>query len=152
VKFRPLALVALVAAVASPARGQGSPTLQGAPAAFDPARLDPSVSIVISGGYWQVGSERGTFRLVLLRSWDRPGGRVVVQWLQAQPAAKRVILHSSRDIEGIDERWVLDIPRLELRRGVWLAAIVGTTDWGRIRRTWRFALEMPGKLREVPGA
>jgi hypothetical protein len=143
-----LLVVALVACAAARAHGQGSPTLQGAPA-FDPAKLDPSVSIVISGGAWQVGSERGNFRLVLLRTWDRPGGRIVVQWLQAQPAAKRVILHSSRDIEGIDDRWVLDIPRLELRRGVWVAAIVATTDSGRIKRTWRFALEMPGKVREM---
>lgn len=143
-----LVVAALVACIAAPAHGQGSPTLQGVPK-FDAARLDPSVWVVISGGQWQVGTQRGTFRLVLLRSWDRPGGRAIVQWLQAQPAAKRVIVHSSRDIEGIDERWVLDVPRLELRRGVWMAAIVATTDSGRIRRTWRYALQMPGSLREV---
>jgi len=77
---------------------------------------------------------------------------MVVQWLQAQPSAKRVIVHSSRVVEGIDEAWALDVPRLELRRGVWTAVVVGTTDSGRIRRTWRFALEMPGKLREVQGS
>ena len=146
-----LLVAGLLASLVARAHAQGSPTLQGSPAAFDPARLDPSVSVVISGGQWQVGTEQGNFRLVLLRTWDRPGGRVVVQWLQAQPLMKRVIVHSSRDIGGIDERWVLDMPRLELRRGVWVAAIVGTTDSGRIRRTWRFALEMPGRLREVDG-
>jgi hypothetical protein len=150
VKFS-LLVAALVVCSTVRADAQGSPTLQGTPPSFDPSRLDPSVSIVISGGHWQVGTERGNFRLVLLRSWDRPGGRMVVQWLQAQPAAKRVILHSSRDIEGIDDRWVLDIPRLELRRGVWVAAVVATTDSGRIRRTWRFALDMPGKVRELGG-
>ncbi len=144
-----LLVTALIACLAAPARAQGSPTLQGAAAAFDPTKLDPSVSVVISGGQWQVATERGSFRLVLLRSWDRPGGRMIVQWLQAQPIAKRVIVHSSRDVEGIDERWVLDIPRLEFRRGIWTAVIVATTDAGRIRRTWRFALGVPGRLTEV---
>ena len=140
-------LAALVAA-AAPAFGQGSPVLQGAPA-FDPTRLDPSVAGVISGGQWRVASEGGSYRLILLRTADRPGGRVVVQWLQAQRTARRVIVHSSRDLTGIDERWVLEVPRLELRNARWLAVISGTTDSGRIRRTWRFALGAPGELREL---
>jgi hypothetical protein len=137
---------------ATPALGQGSPVLQGAPAAmpaFDPGRLDPSVAGVVTGGLWRVATEGGSYRLVLVRGWDRPGGRVVVQWLQAQRAAKRVIVHSSRDLQGIDERWTLEIPRLELRHGGWYAVVSGTTDSGRIRRTWRFALGAPGDLREV---
>lgn len=133
---------------AAPALGQGSPVLQGAPA-FDPTRLDPSVAGVVSGGQWRVASEGGSFRLILLRTADRPGGRAIVQWLQAQRAARRIIVHSSRDLGAIDERWMLETPRLELRNGRWLAVITGTTDSGRIRRTWRFALGAPGELREL---
>lgn len=146
-----LVLAALIACAASvPTYGQGSPVLQGSPA-FDPRRLDPSVSVVISGGQWRVGTEGGNFRLVLLRGVEHPHGRIVVQWLQAQRAARRVIVHSSRDLDGIDERWMLEVPRLELRSGRWYAVISGTTDSGRIRRTWRFALDAPGQLREVQG-
>jgi hypothetical protein len=59
-------------------------------------------------------------------------------------------VHSSRDVDAIPNgTWSLAAPRLELRGGHWYAVIVGTTDAGRIRRTWRFALDVPGKLREV---
>ncbi len=135
----------------APAHAQAPPSVPlPVPTAFDPATLDPSVSLVVSGGQWDTGAERGTFRLLLLRGWSRPGGRVVVQWLEVQPTAKALVLHSSREVDAIQEgRWVLGIPRLEKRNAHWYVVITGTTDAGRIRRTWRFALDAPGKLREV---
>jgi hypothetical protein len=123
-----------------------------APAGFDPATLDPSVMLVISGGRWDTGVQRGTFRVLMLRGELAPArSRVVVQWLEEQPAlVRRIVVHSSRDVDAIPNgTWSLAAPRLELRGGRWYAVIVGTTDAGRIRRTWRFALDVPGKLREV---
>jgi hypothetical protein len=121
------------------------------PAGFDPATLDPSVMLVISGGRWDTGAQRGSFRVVMLRG--DPGlsrSRVVIQWLEEQPGTGRPVLHASRDVEAIpNETWALAAPRLELRDRRWYAIIIGTTDGGRIRRTWRFALDVPGKLREV---
>jgi hypothetical protein len=120
-------------------------------AGFDPATLDPSVILVISGGRWDTGAQRGSFRVVMLRS--DPGlrrSRIVVQWLEEKPGTRRIVVHSSRDVDAIpNEMWSLAAPRLELRDRRWYAVIVGTTDGGRIRRTWRFALDVPGKLREV---
>jgi hypothetical protein len=121
------------------------------PAGFDPATLDPSVMLVMSGGRWEAGAQRGSFRVLLLRG--DPGltrRRVVVQWLEEHPTTRRIAVHSSRDVDAIpNETWSLAAPRLELRDRRWYAVIVGTTDGGRIRRTWRFALDMPGRLREV---
>jgi hypothetical protein len=118
---------------------------------FDPATLDPSVMLVMSGGRWEAGAQRGTFRVLLLGG--DPGltrRRVVIQWLEEQPMTRRMVVHSSRDVDAIpNETWSLAAPRLERRDRVWYAVIVGTTDGGRIRRTWRFALGMPGRLREV---
>ena len=123
-----------------------------APTGFDPATLDPSVVLVISGGRWDTGVQRGTFRVLMLRGDLAPArSRVVIQWLEEQPAmVRRIVVHTSRDVDAIPNgTWTLAAPRLELRGGHWYAVIVGTTDAGRIRRTWRFALDVPGKLREV---
>jgi hypothetical protein len=123
-----------------------------APTGFDPATLDPSVVLVISGGRWDTGVQRGSFRVLMLRGDLAPArSRVVIQWLEEQPAmVPRIVVHTSRDVDAIPNgTWTLGAPRLELRGGHWYAVIVGTTDAGRIRRTWRFALDVPGKLREV---
>jgi hypothetical protein len=121
------------------------------PASYDPATLDPSIMLVVSGGRWESGAQRGGFRLVMLRGDAGPTHRrLVVQWLEEQPAAGRVVVRSSQAADSIPlGSWVLGVPRLELRNGRWYAVVVGTTDGGRIRRTWRFALDVPGKLREV---
>jgi hypothetical protein len=121
------------------------------PAVFDPATLDPSVMLVVSGGRWDNGMERGTLRIVMLRGDPGPTRRrVVVQWLEEQPGTRKIVLHTSRDVDAIpNETWSLAAPRLELRDRRWYAVVIGTADAGRIRRTWRFALDVPGKLREV---
>ena len=139
------------ATAVSHAQGPAAPPA-AVPVGFDPATLDPSVMVVISGGRWDTGAQRGSFRVLMLRGDLAPArSRVVIQWLEEQPAAvRRIVVHSSRDVEAIPNgSWSLAAPRLELRGGHWYAVVVGTTDRGRIRRTWRFALEMPGRLREV---
>lgn len=145
------AMAASHAQAPAPVAGAVRAPVPPVPAGFDPATLDPSVMLVISGGRWDTGAERGSFRVLLLRG--DPGftrSRVVIQWLEEQPATRRIAIHSSRDVDAIpNETWSLAAPRLELRAGRWYAVIVGTTDGGRIRRTWRFALDAPGRLREV---
>jgi hypothetical protein len=119
---------------------------------FDPSTLDPSVVMVVSGGRWDTGAHGGIFRVLMLRG--TPGlaarSRVVVQWLEEHPVSKRLTLYASRDVDAIpNQTWALAAPRLELRHAQWYTVIVGTADAGRIRRTWRFALDAPGRLREV---
>jgi len=134
-------------AQAATAQAATAPGLNG----HDAVTVDPSVMLAISGGKWAAGAQHGSFRLLLLRaSWDHVvPSRLVVQWLERQPGAKRVVVHASRDADAIPPGWALGVPMLEERNRVWYAVITGTTDAGRIRRTWRFALEGPGKLREV---
>jgi hypothetical protein len=63
------------------------------PTAFDPATLDPSVVMVISGGRWDTGAQRGSFRVVMLRGNAGPlRRRVVVQWLEEQRSTKRIVV------------------------------------------------------------
>ncbi len=151
-----LVVAALLACAAAPGYGQGSPTLQGSAAlhavpAFDPATLHPSVALVVSGGRWDTGAQRGSLRLLLLRDSGNPARRrLVVQWIEEQPALKRILVRASSFADAIPYGvWVLGAPRLENRNGRWFAVIIGTTDRGRIRRTWRFDVAIPGKLSEV---
>jgi hypothetical protein len=113
-------------------------------------QVDPNVTLVLSGGRWETGRQRGSFRMVLVRpNGQQVGSRVVIQWLE-EKAGHRLVLHSSRTLDAIPSTmWTIDMPRLERRDRVWYAVVPGTTDGGRIRRTWRFALDAPGKLREV---
>jgi hypothetical protein len=117
----------------------------------DAVMVDPAVMLAISGGKWASAGQHGSFRLLLLRaSWDHVvPSRLVVQWLERQSGARRVVVHSSRDADAIPAGWALGVPRLEERNGVWYTIVTGATDAGRIRRTWRFALDAPGRLREV---
>ncbi len=144
-------LVGVLMAGATAASHAQAPASVPVPTGFDPATLDPSVMLVISGGRWDTGAQRGSFRLLMLRGELAPArSRVVIQWLEELPMTRRMVVHSSRDVDAIpNETWSLAAPRLELRDRRWYAVIVGTTDGGRIRRTWRFALDMPGRLREV---
>jgi hypothetical protein len=113
--------------------------------------VDQSLTSVVSGGAWRIGTRHGSFRLLVFgRGWEHERSRLVVEWLEAQPARRRVVLYSARDVEAIpSEAWALDPPRLEFRDRSWYATVTGTTDGGRIRRTWRFELASPGVVREV---
>ena len=153
VRLSLLFTVALLACASAPCSAQAA----GAPAlsanAKEVVAVDPAVMLAITGGQWGGGGQHGSFRLLLLRAnWDHVlPSRLVVQWLERQPSAKRVVVHASRDADAIPSGgWALGVPRLEQRNGGWYAVVTGTTDGGRIRRTWRFALDAPGKLREVP--
>ena len=119
--------------------------------AFDPSTLDASVSLVFTGGHWLAAGQRGTFRVLVLRDGADPRlSRVIVQWLEQHRQSRPTAIYASREVDAIPLGvWTLDTPRLELRAGQWLAVLTGTTDAGRIRRTWRFDLSVPGKLREV---
>jgi hypothetical protein len=118
--------------------------------ALDVVQVDPTVTLVLSGGRWESGRHRGSFRMVMVRPvGEQIGSRVVVQWLEEHPG-RRMAVHASRNVDAIPaSMWAIGIPRLERRDRVWYAVITGTTDGGRIRRTWRFALDAPGRLREV---
>jgi hypothetical protein len=145
-----LLVAALLVCAAGPAYAQI--TAAPIPNGHEAVTVDPAVMLAVSGGRWVSGTQHGSFRLLLLRAgWDHVApSRLVVQWLERQPSAKRLIVHSSRDADAIPTGgWALSVPRLEQRDRVWYAVVTGYTDGGRIRRTWRFALDVPGRLREV---
>jgi hypothetical protein len=134
--------------------------LVGAPAAsfaqksigFDVSKLDPALTAVVSGGYWQSGGRRGSIRLLVFNTgWDNVRSRLVVQWIEEQPDKEQILIHASRDVEAIPgEKWALAAPRLELQHKRWYVVVTGASDGGRIRRTWRFELAGLGVVREQP--
>lgn len=117
---------------------------------FDASKLDPALTAVVSGGYWESGGRRGSIRLLVFNTgWDHVRSRLVVQWIEEQPAKERILVHASRDVEAIpSEMWALAAPRLELQNKRWVVIVTGASDGGRIRRTWRFELAGLGVVRE----
>lgn len=117
---------------------------------FDATKLDPALTAVVSGGYWESGGKRGSIRLLVFNTgWDNVQSRLVVQWIEEQPVKERILIHASRDVEAIpNEKWALAAPRLELQNRRWYVIVTGASDGGRIRRTWRFELAGLGVVRE----
>jgi hypothetical protein len=132
----------------------GLPTLSVAQKqiGFDVSRLDPALTSVVSGGYWESGGKRGSIRLLVFNSgWDHVRSRLVVQWIEEQPANDRILIHASRDVEAVpNEMWALAAPRIELQNKRWYVIVTGASDGGRIRRTWKFELAGLGVVREQP--
>jgi hypothetical protein len=119
---------------------------------FDASKLDPALTSVVTGGYWESGGKRGSVRLLVFNTgWQHVRTRLVVQWIEEQPATERIVIHASRDVEAIpSEMWALAAPRLELQNRRWYVIVTGASDGGRIRRTWRFELAGLGVVREMP--
>jgi hypothetical protein len=117
---------------------------------FDATKLDPALTAVVSGGYWESAGKRGSIRLLVFNTgWDNVQSRLVVQWIEEQPAKERILIHASRDVEAIPgQKWALAAPRLELQNRRWYVIVTGASDGGRIRRTWRFELAGLGVVRE----
>ena len=119
---------------------------------FDATKLDPALTAVVSGGYWESGGKRGSIRLLVFNTgWDNVQSRLVVQWIEEQPVKDRILVHASRDVEAIPgEMWALAAPRIELHNKRWYVIVTGASDGGRIRRTWKFELAGLGVVREQP--
>ncbi len=117
---------------------------------FDASKLDPALTAVVTGGYWESGGRKGSIRLLVFNSgWDNVRSRLVVQWIEEERTKERIVIHASRDVEAIpNEMWALAAPRLELQNKRWYVIVTGASDGGRIRRTWRFELAGLGVVRE----
>jgi hypothetical protein len=110
---RSLSRVALAIALVACTPAIGSAQKQ---IGFDASKLDPALTAVVSGGYWESGGKRGSIRLLVFNTgWDNVRTRLVVQWIEEQPVKERILIHASRDVEAIPSgRWALAAPRLEL--------------------------------------
>ena len=119
---------------------------------FDVSKLDPALTAVVTGGYWESGGRRGSIRLLVFNSgWNSVRSRLVVQWIEEERSKERIVIHASRDVEAIpNAMWALAAPRLELQSKRWYVIVTGASDGGRIRRTWRFELAGLGVVREQP--
>src|SRR5918999_4749491 len=49
---------------------------------FDASKLDPALTSVVTGGYWESGGRKGSIRLLVFNSgWNNVRSRLVVQWI-----------------------------------------------------------------------
>jgi|SRR5437867_2433528 len=121
--------------------------------AQDKKGLDPSVSSVISGGYWEHGKQRGTYRIIVRGGgWRRASSTLRVEWIMedAHNHARRVLISSTVDSIP-DGTWSLSQPHLNCQPGACTFTIYGTdphTDTMK-GESWVIALRGPGQISVV---
>ena len=124
---------------AAPARAQELPA------------LDPAITHVVTGGYWEAAGREGSLRLVVVtHGFDHLISRLYVQWLEAVPDSATVRVVGTEPVRTIPEGiWTLHRPRLRRAGGEWRVSVEGTdthTDPPRHGR-WEVAVGAPGELR-----
>jgi hypothetical protein len=119
----------------------------------DPARrveaLDPTITQVVTGGFWQVDSSRGQYRVVVLtEGWEEVRHRVFVQWLAEDTAARELDVQSSMDLAPLaSEWWSLADPSLSLEAGSWILLVhAAAMPLEQHTAELRFRLGPPGRV------
>src|SRR6266853_3293418 len=126
--------------------------------AQDPRAIDPAVSSVVSGGYWEHGTQHGTYRIVVrahgarAARWKGPPSTLRVQWLVDDPRTHENRVLVSSPIASIpDGTWSLSEPRRDCRPGDCMLTLYGTdphTD-KMDGESWVIALRGPGEVKLV---
>lgn len=100
------ASVALVMGFATPALGQDAPV------------VDPRVSGVVSGGWWDTDSKEGQLRLVVVsEGWEHLRSAHYLQWVAAPDSTGRQEIVSSVRLDEIDVPVWVTAPDVEIRDG-----------------------------------
>lgn len=144
----PLRRSLIVAAlIAGPLRAQTVP----AQAAEAPPPLDMNVAHVTTGGIWRSHGSHGHYRLIIYdRTWERLSSRLVIQWIEEDPARHRAFVRDTKLVAIIPDAWSLGAPIfVHHPRGV-RATIPGTDPQNGHTATWIVSLGPPGQFSISP--
>jgi hypothetical protein len=116
--------------------------------------LDPSISAVTTGGYWEAGGQNGTIRLIVVTG----GGDHIVSTLHAQWIAEGAEQTSSRIVRSAlvaaisPGVFALETPRFELVDKRWRATVEGTNTHTSPpeRQGWVLTFGAPGEVEARP--
>ena len=109
--------------------------------------LDPSVSNVVTGGYWEQGKQRGQYRIVVeRRGWEHVWSSLRVEWLVEDPDKQEVRVLTSSSVDSMpDWAWSLGAPQLTCTKAGCRFTIEGTDHVDQEAR-WVVTLQGPGQL------
>jgi hypothetical protein len=114
--------------------------------------IDPSISQLVSGGYWESGARRGTYRVVELASgWEHIRRRVVVQWLlePSSPEASSRVVATVPLEKFAEEVYSVSEPVLDFARGWNLTVRTTSRPDQQPDGTLRFKLGAPNKVQLI---
>jgi len=113
--------------------------------------VPPAVTFVASGGSWQVGTNRGYHRLLVIGGdADRSGPRLVIQWIQETANPNRSYVRQTQPIHAIEAPWVLGQPQFVTGTNGIRATITGTNATNHCTGVWTITLGPPGQYGVQP--
>jgi hypothetical protein len=114
--------------------------------------IDPSISHLVTGGYWESGARRGTYRVVeLATGWEHIRRRVVVQWLlePSSPEASSRVVATVPLEKFAEEVYSVSDPVLVFGSPWSLTVRTASRPDQQPDGTLRFKLGAPGKLQLI---
>ena len=114
--------------------------------------IDPSISQLVSGGYWESGARRGSYRVVELASgWEHIRRRVVVQWLlePSSPEASSRVVATVPLEKFAEEVYSVSEPALVFTGGWYLTVRTSSRPDAQPDGTLKFKLGAPNKLQPI---
>jgi hypothetical protein len=114
--------------------------------AQDPNRLDPSVSAVLTGGYWTSAKAAGRFRVIVTsEGWEHVGSEVTIQWLQEDSTSRGLIIARSTRVDQITAGiFSIGQPTMRCIDTGCTFHLVGTDSRSLERRSWDIKMAEPG--------
>ena len=114
------------------------------------------VTSVVSGGYWQRGSESGTYRAVIVQEgWEHLSSRLYIEWI-SEPKSRndeqKVVAQIEPALPFGQGNYVL---RVDALRGDSSRAVLSVSAWSNMRANAkpvqvRFQLGGPGDVKTLP--
>ena len=117
-------------------------------AAQDTTRIDPSVSSVVSGGYWQQGPRAGRYRIIVRSAgFEHVSSTLRVEWILEGTGKQDDSVLVSSAVDSIpDWLWSLGQPDLTCAARVCQFTIQGTEPHVLQKARWVITLRDPGHL------
>ncbi len=117
-------------------------------AAQDTMPIDPSVSSVVSGGYWQHGQRAGHYRMIVRSAgFEHVSSTLRVEWIPEGTGKQDDSVLVSSAVDSIpDWLWSLSQPELRCAARVCQFTIQGTEPHVLQKASWVITLHDPGHL------
>jgi hypothetical protein len=117
--------------------------------------IPATVTRVVSGSYWEAGSTRGTYRIVVAcAGWEHVGCSVQVQWIGEMAKTSSLEIVKSLPLEGEPDGWSIGAPRLNFQRALrkTVLKLSATNPHTLKEASFEFELGVPGEWRRLERA
>ena len=131
----------------SPSLVAGQNSAENAPS------IPPTVSSVVTGGYWEEGEHYGVVRIVIVQEgFEEITSRVFLEWLQEDPTHGLQVVQRDRltEIEN-HVGWSLGTPRLQQSTSGLIVELPATNSYSQESKWLRAVVHGPGEFEVETG-